>query len=103
MPLYSPDRRPSFDVSPTPRLTELASVLRAEGASGSTCWARALPNAASIAAAIPVILSAARVFMVLSPEGPLVVEVGRVVRAADVGMAVQKAVRDPVSRGAPFA
>src|SRR5882762_7589986 len=100
MPLYSPDRRPSFGMSPTPRLTELASVLRAEGASGSTCWARALPNAASIAAAIPVILSAACVFMVLSPEGPLVVEVGRVVRAVDVGVAVQAAARDRVRGGA---
>src|SRR5437899_283376 len=100
MPLYSPKRRPSFGVSPTPRLTEFASVLSAEGASGSTCWARALPNAASIAAAIPVILSAACVFMVLSPESPLVVEVGRVVRAVDVGVAVHAAARDRVRGGA---
>src|SRR5882672_2726077 len=63
MPLYSPKRRASFAARPAPRLTSLASVLSPVGASGSGCPARALPIAASTAAAIPVMRSASRVFM----------------------------------------
>src|SRR5882762_5600463 len=99
MPLYSPKRRPSLAETPTPRLTELASVLSPEGASGSTCCACAFANTASTAAAIPVVLSAARVLM-SPPESPLVVEVGRVVRAMDIGVAVQAPARDRVRAAA---
>src|SRR5215470_4227150 len=98
MPLYSPKRRPSLAESPTPRLTELASVLSCEPARGAGCSARA-PNAASTAAAIAVASSARRVF-ILAPERPLVVEVGGVVRPMDVRMAVRAPARDGVRAGA---
>src|SRR6185295_13097038 len=94
-----------------PMLAVLAPVFNAAGAAGSTfcvtigSTARAGPNAAARASAIPEILKVPGRFMVRlrcrsTPERPLVGKIGRVVRAVDIGVAVQAAARERVGAGA---
>src|SRR4051812_22982332 len=94
-----------------PTLAVLAPVFSAAGAAGSTfcvtmgSTARAGPKAAASAIAIPEILKVPGRFMVRlrrcsTPERPLVADVGRVVGAVDIGVAVQAAARQRVRAGA---
>src|SRR6266850_5312619 len=94
-----------------PTLALLAPVFIEAGAAGSMfcvtigSTARAGPNAAASASAIPEILKVPGRFMVRlrrrsTPERPLVADVGRVIGAVDVGVAVQAAARERVGAGA---
>src|SRR3954468_4319878 len=94
-----------------PTLAVLAPLFSAAGAAGSTFWvtmgstARAGPKAAASAIAIPEILKVPGRFMVRlrrcsTPERPLVADVGRVVGAVDIGVAIQAAARQRVGAGA---
>src|SRR3954465_16079033 len=94
-----------------PTLAVLAPVFSAAGAAGSTfcvamgSTARAGPNTVASASAMPEILKVPGRFMVRlrrrsTPERPFVGKIGRIVRAVDVGVAVQAAARERVRAGA---
>src|SRR5690348_13137881 len=92
-----------------PALASLAPVFSELGARGSMfcVWigstACAGSNAAASAIAIAEVLKVPARFMFclrLTPERALVADVGRVVRAVDVGVAVQAAARQRVGTGA---
>src|SRR5688572_9896896 len=95
-PLYWPKRRLSSETAPAPMLAQLEGFVSA--CSSASC--AATPPATSSPAPSPVAANAFVRASMSPPERALVRAVERIVRAVDVGVAVEAAARQEVGRGA---